>query len=171
MQVFVWQADLLCEDCGEAIRKQLTAEGKAPADPDDENSYDSDDFPKGPYPDGGGESDTPQHCGNGADCVNSADETGIFLENPLTDAGRKYVREKVQEDQGDGEVSSVWADYYGIPYLVSIDPKQAKWVRDAASNHFQVETVFAHGQWWVTVGTKTYAVVDTEDGVDFEAVD
>lgn len=80
-------AALYCEDCGEDIRKQLDAEGKAPADRDDESSFDSDQYPKGPYGDGGGEADTPQHC----------DSCGLFLENPLTPDGDAYVREKAKE--------------------------------------------------------------------------
>jgi hypothetical protein len=44
-----------------------------------ESDYDSDDLPKGPYADGGGEADTPQHC----------DDCRRFLENPLTGDGLK----------------------------------------------------------------------------------
>jgi len=33
----------------------------------------------GPYPDGGGEADAPQHCGG----------CGVFLENPLTRRTRR----------------------------------------------------------------------------------
>jgi hypothetical protein len=59
-------------------------------DLEDESSYDSDEYPKGPYPNGGGESDSPQHC---ADCRE-------FLENPLTSDGYDYVREN-QNDEWD----------------------------------------------------------------------
>jgi hypothetical protein len=74
VDAFVYCAALLCSDCGEAARKDITGAGHAPADPENESSYDSDQFPKGPYPDGGGEADAPQHC----------DHCGTFLENPLT---------------------------------------------------------------------------------------
>ena len=93
MNVYVYQAALLCEDCGEATREQLT-EGQRRAgppwpdwwlDPNDEQSYDSDDYPKGPYDDGGGESDTPGHC----------DQCSMFLENPLTTEGYDYVLDAV----------------------------------------------------------------------------
>ena len=84
MQVFIFQAALLCEACGEAKRAALIGyfrdNGGAP---DDESSYDSDDFPKGPYREGGGEADTPQHC----------DSCNTFLYNPLTGDGYRYVRE------------------------------------------------------------------------------
>jgi hypothetical protein len=122
MDTYIYQADIYCEDCGQAIIDRLRAEARDKAslqvqatatalesqygiDPDkfpkffdmleraafrqlacdtsDESSYDSDEWPKGPYGNGGGESDCPQHCG---DCHE-------FLENPLTPDGYQYVRE------------------------------------------------------------------------------
>lgn len=77
MNAFIYQADLYCESCGQSIRDRLTKDGKAPEDPEDEHSYDSDNFPKGPEPDGGGEADSEQHC---AAC-------GVALDNPLTEEG------------------------------------------------------------------------------------
>jgi len=71
MLVYIYAADIYCQQCGEAIRERITREGFAPAEPDDEWSYDSDEFPKGPYPDGGGEADCPQHCGAGPECHNA----------------------------------------------------------------------------------------------------
>lgn len=106
MNVYIFQAALICEEEGERIREELTAQGKAPADPDDEYSYDSDDFPKGPYPNGGGEADTPQHC----------DITTVFLENPLTPEGEQYVleawRERIETGVGNPAVLMEWLDYY-----------------------------------------------------------
>lgn len=90
MKAFIYRAALLCEPCGEATRRYLTKELRAPADPNDESSYDSDWFPKGPYPNGGGEADTPQHC----------DHCSTFLENPLTPDGDAYVREQAAEFDG-----------------------------------------------------------------------
>jgi len=90
MRVYVFQAALLCEDCGKAICDQLRNSIQAlhPAfDESDESTYDSDYFPKGPYADGGGEADSPQHC----------DHCHVFLENPLTDDGDKYVRDLAEE--------------------------------------------------------------------------
>ena len=51
-------------------------------DPSNEHTWDSDDYPKGPYADGGGEADSPQFC---AHC-------NAFLRNPLTADGLEYVR-------------------------------------------------------------------------------
>lgn len=108
MDVYIYQADVYCEPDGLAIRDRLDEGGSRPADPGDESSYDSDDYPKGPYPDGGGESDTPQHC---AVC-------GLFLENPLTSDGLEYVKEFVLRDLREGQTDSnaveVWAPFYGL---------------------------------------------------------
>ena len=94
MDAYVYQAALWCGSC---MIRRLVEEKKAspgalgmqPAEAlqqivssngfTDESDYDSDDLPKGPYPDGGGEADTPQHC----------DECGCFLENPLITDGTR----------------------------------------------------------------------------------
>ena len=115
---YVYKADLLCEDCGEKIRAELTKAGKAPANPNNEHSYDSDDFPKGPYPDGGGEDDTPQHCGMDLDCVNADEYGSMFLENPLTEDGYAYVKAACKEahvnEDGVSVALDIWADFYDI---------------------------------------------------------
>lgn len=85
MKVFIFQADIYCEHCGEGIRREKHE--YAPVDVNDESSYDSDHYPKGPYGDGGGEADSPQHCG----------ACGVFLENPLTPDGGDYVRGLAKE--------------------------------------------------------------------------
>jgi hypothetical protein len=114
MDAYFYCADIYCEDCGRAIKKRIRKEGNAPADPRDETSYDSDEYPKGPYDDGGGESDSPEHCGSGADCINALElsdgtKVGCWLENPLTSDGARYVAEAVKEG---GEVSELWAEWY-----------------------------------------------------------
>jgi len=109
---YIYAADLWCDDCGESIRNDIIAEGNAPADPDDECSYDSDEFPKGC--DGTSEADCPNHCGAHEDCINAitlSDGTkiGVWLENDLTTDGEDYVKEAVKEG---GEVAELWAEYY-----------------------------------------------------------
>ena len=106
MDVFVGDACLLCEDCGIALREKLEAQGKAPEFPDDETTYDSSEYPKGPYADGGGESDSPSHC----------DHCHCFLENSLTRDGLEYVngalREYVAQDGlGAADVLDLWAEF------------------------------------------------------------
>jgi len=76
MNVYIYQAALLCEDCGVMTCLALTRAGKAPEHPEDESTYDSNDFPKGSYPDGGGESDIAEHC----------DHCGEALDNPVIEA-------------------------------------------------------------------------------------
>ncbi len=87
MNVFVYQAALYCEPCGTSIRERLDGEGKRPADLDNESSFDSDDYPKGPYADGGGEADSPNHC----------DACNAFLENALTTDGESYLADQISE--------------------------------------------------------------------------
>lgn len=98
MNAYLYKADLHCEECGNSIKGILDCRDKAPADPTDENTFDSDDYLKGPYPNGGGESDSPQHCGT----------CGLFLENPLTTDGNNYVL----ECSHNGGVPESWADFY-----------------------------------------------------------
>ena len=118
MDVFVYQAALWCEDCIKEIliKRHQAPKNLSPADTlanvlrlhdyESESDYDSDDLPKGPYPDGGGDADTPQHC----------DGCGLFLENPLTSDGYRYVNEKLiehaRDGSGDGEVLDSWARCY-----------------------------------------------------------
>jgi len=91
--VYVYQADFLCEDCAGKIIEKLEKEGV-------EDTGDTDDFPQGPYPEGGGEADSPHHCGSGAGCVNAikvpgGSKIGCPLGNPLTSDGTRYVEEKL----------------------------------------------------------------------------
>jgi hypothetical protein len=103
MNVYMYKASLLCEGCGEMVKKELDAAGKSPADPGDECSYDSDNYPKGPFSNGGGEADSPNHC----------DMCQVFLENPLTTDGINYVIAAAQEERhGDDEVIKEWLTYY-----------------------------------------------------------
>ncbi len=103
MNVYMYAAALYCADCGESIRQTLDREGKRPADPGDESSYDSDQYPKGPFGDGGGESDSPCHCG----------ACGRFLENPLTPDGVDYVRDAIASGDGAPDVLATWRAFYG----------------------------------------------------------
>lgn len=133
MLVYLYSAALWCGPC---VIENLIANGKAsPAardmDPADaleqilssngfteEAEYDSDDLPKGPYGDGGGEADSPQHC----------DGCGIHLENPLTADGVEYVRTAISEyhDRGPRDppvgnqaVLLDWSDFYADDLFVA----------------------------------------------------
>jgi len=97
MDAYVYQASFVCVPCGRDIKARL---GKN-SDTGDSNTY-----PQGPYGEGGGEADSPQHC----DCCNE------FLENPLTNDGYDAVREAITEDARAGRTDSIactiWADFY-----------------------------------------------------------
>ena len=74
-----------------------------------ESHYDSDDLPKGPYAEGGGEADTPQHCEGCAQ----------FLGNPLTVDGLICVENMIRDYRRTRKVSGAaadsvieWADSY-----------------------------------------------------------
>jgi len=117
MDVYIYQADIYCEDCGKAICEDLKKSGEVPEDLD---CYDSSEYPKGPYSDGGGEADSPQHCGCCEECINAIEIGGIkigcWLENDLTEEGIRYVKDLVEEaiEQGqyEGSVVEFWFNEY-----------------------------------------------------------
>ena len=93
MQTYIFNAALFCEECAMEFMVELGNEGR----PD---TGDSDDFPQGPYGEGGGEADTPNHC----------DGCGLFLENSLTTDGENYVVEAVNE--GSKIAKEIWGTHY-----------------------------------------------------------
>jgi hypothetical protein len=117
-----------------------------------ESDYDSDDLPKGPYPDGGGEADTPQHC----------DGCGLFLRNPLTPDGYRYPIERLVEHartgEGRAEVLKAWAERYQAtvyePGEVTIDN-----LRDEYALFFNCPDDAR--EWWFKVAGELYARGET----------
>lgn len=113
MDVYMFQADLWCDDCARQYMREN--EPPAGADLEDEGSYESDDWPNGPYADSGGESDCPQHCG----------ACSVFLGNPITDEGRSYVGNAIAQyavnGSGDVAVLREWAEFYGITVTELLD--------------------------------------------------
>jgi len=112
---YAYQADLICEDCGNDIIERLEKKGV-------EDTGDSDDFPQGPHSDGGGESDSPQHCGNGRNCINKIHvpggaTIGCPLGNSLTNDGVKYLRDTLADDiistsSHHRKIGRLWARIY-----------------------------------------------------------
>ncbi len=93
---YIYAADVWCEPCAHGIMGRLTREGRAP-ESRDERDYDSDDYPKGPYP--AEECDAPEHCVAGAECL-AAEEwdgrrVGHFFRNPLTGEGISAMGETI----------------------------------------------------------------------------
>jgi|SRR5580692_1936962 hypothetical protein len=102
---YVYRAALYCEVCADKLHEKIFAETptKVPSAKEIASCdlcWDSDDYPAGPYCDGGGEADCPQHC----------HMCGEFLENPLTSDGVAYVREACREPN---QLACVeWLDFY-----------------------------------------------------------
>lgn len=96
--VYAYQAALYCEPCANAIKARVPFPEYAKAESED--TWDSDDFPKGPYFDQA--SDTPDHC----------DACGEFLENPLTADGAEYVRQALKLARRGSVARTVWAPFY-----------------------------------------------------------
>lgn len=116
-EAYAYQAALLCEDCGRAVSEELRAGGA-------QDDGDSDDFPQGPYPDGGGEADSAHFCDRGRDCLSAVEvaghKLGQPLGNPLTGDGVEALvgsvkRDLVSNKKFDREVgrllAHVWGDY------------------------------------------------------------
>ena len=102
MGAYAFEGELFCAECAAATMRDL--KGHVPKSCRD----DSECWPQGPYADGGGEADLPQHCG-GCD---------QFLENPLTADGVAYVRRALARHAaglgGAADVLAQWSSYYGI---------------------------------------------------------
>lgn len=79
MDAYIFQAALYCARCARLKALALSAAARL--------SKDSDRYPQGPYPNGGGEADSPQHC----------DSCNAFLENPLTSDGYEYTKQALAE--------------------------------------------------------------------------
>lgn len=150
--MFIYSADVFCDDCGEAIRFSLRHFGLAPKDEDNESSFDSDEFPKGPYEES--ESDTPDHC---AAC-------GLFLENPLTDYGREYVIDAAITDaplglEGKGsDTVADWLAYYDLDY--DRDPRFDRF--DVCEAYYLFASLYHGGQ-----SSKEYAILGRLDRMHF----
>jgi hypothetical protein len=99
--MYAYQAELYCDACGERLERELAAAGVT-------DSGDSDEYPQGAP---AGETDAPNHCASGAECLEAVEleayglepgaelhgaETrriGALLDETLTPDGREYVLE------------------------------------------------------------------------------
>ena len=105
MDVYVYRAALLCSDCGQVQAADLLSR-------DTMDNGDSGTFPQGPYPDGGGDADCPQHC----------DYCDTFLGNPLTEYGIAYVQEQLDSEALPySETLAQWARFYADVLPASIE--------------------------------------------------
>lgn len=105
MKVSIYQAAFLCEDCTNKTKKELNyLHEDLP-----QHEYDSNNYPKGLYENGGGESDTPGSC----------DHCHIFLENPLTGDGIQYVLDVFVSCILQNRINKVvqeWIEFYKDDY-------------------------------------------------------
>ena len=112
MDVFIFQADIWCADCGRLIQKRLEEDNV-------EDTGDSDDYPQGPFGDGGGEADSPQFCAAHDGCINfiqvDGRKIGAPLENPLTTDGVEYLKGMIKGKRSQSQfirvLKDVWGDY------------------------------------------------------------
>ena len=102
MNTYIYQAALWCKDCAEKSGVILQDDYEAAGN----ESADSEDVMCGPYGDGGGESDGPEHCG----------ECGVFLDNPLTEEGNEYMKALVCEQACEHENCHTYRARYGYAF-------------------------------------------------------
>lgn len=128
---YIYQADVWCEKCGDYICTELQREGKAPEDPGDETTFDSDDYPKRYDPEME-EADSPQNCASG----NCAGFHGVFLENQLTQEGYRNLKSMLDEHGAIlPEHAKEWAEYYNFTYHANPWERAHDWLMDVISNH------------------------------------
>jgi len=118
-EVYVYQAALYCNDCATEIMNQLAKDGKPGADPNEAAPEDSDQWPQGPHPDGGGEADSPNHCDAGDSCERAVklpcgSKIGCPLDHTLTIEGARYTNEEIaknlfRKDKHARQVGRLWA--------------------------------------------------------------
>ena len=117
MTIYMFQADVYCKPCGEAIAATLPDPDAWEREHPDSNSYPI------AYDSSEGEADSPEHCGK---CVR-------FLERNLTEEGVRYVKEIVSEDlETESEIVGIvkeWIDFYGIDPLDCVD-EDVVWSRE-----------------------------------------
>lgn len=124
--VAIYRADTWCDDCGRAIARDLLAARDFPrywtpaeveavegADGDATAArvdFDSGDWPSLDHPEE--PTDSPQHCGSDAECLNAevlsdGSRVGALLGEDLTEEGAAGVREAIEEDRASGRTGTV----------------------------------------------------------------
>ena len=117
MKIYMFDGDVYCKPCGEAIAATLPDPDAWEREHPDSNSYPI------AYDSSEGEADSPEHCG----------KCGLFLERNLTEDGVRYVKEIVSEDlETESEIVGIvkeWIDFYGIDPLDCVD-EDVVWSRE-----------------------------------------
>ena len=110
IDTYAYNADLYCEDCGLSIKNDLDNNNIGVNKIDPINMEDSNYYPQYVGDSGGGESDSPQHCGN----------CSMFLENSLTSDGENYLKEMIAEGSHNGIQDLIHAEckqYYNYLFV------------------------------------------------------
>ena len=110
-KTYIYQADVYCESCIDKIKEDLPP----PEVPHDKKTWDSDEYPKGPF--FYEESDSFQHC-----CL--CEE---FLLNPLTPDGVEYTLNLIKE----------WSDLPGSGRMEILD----QWVKELRDYYLDEDQV------------------------------
>lgn len=127
--MYVYQADVWCDECGEEIRARLDEtidpKGDGVQTMNDTDDGDSDGYPQWADEDDS-ESDTPSHCAAGEDCKNRVRcgeicgtstpfYAGAIL-GGLTSDGREYVLDHLRTDEERSEVVLVWREHFELDW-------------------------------------------------------
>ncbi len=125
LATYLFDADGNCVAEYEGDPLELSV-SKVPFDPDDETSYDSDDYPKA-YDAENEESDSPENCASG----NCAGGHGEFLKNLLTQEGYRYLK-SILDEYGENLPAHAkeWADYYEFTYFKQPYGHPAVWLNE-----------------------------------------
>ena len=105
MKIYMFDGDVYCKPCGEAIAATLPDPDAWEREHPDSNSYPI------AYDSSEGEADSPEHCG----------KCSLFLERNLTEDGVRYVQDYVDTLCGDTDITLLWGDFYGINALDCVD--------------------------------------------------
>jgi hypothetical protein len=128
---YIYQASLWCDECGERLKAEQRARGLEPKNPEDEHTFDSDDYPK--FVSGDEESDSPNNCASG-DC---AGNYGTFLENSLTQDGYKYVKEMLDKHGPTlPEPAKEWAEFYNFAYHTQEWSNAHEWLQSKTQDTY-----------------------------------
>lgn len=100
---YAYQSDVYCDTCAREIMDMLDTQKR-------EDTGDTDDYPQ--WGDDNEETDCPQHCASGEECLehitlSDGTKIGCLIGTSLTPEGIVYVKEAVAEAHQEGETTSV----------------------------------------------------------------
>ena len=162
--LYMYQATLYCEDCGKRLRADLDKQGKTPDDPDDERTYDSDDYPKECT---AGESDSVSFCEGGEHCADAIDlaggrKIGCWLQEDLTDEGVKSLRASLARKDLDPALRRAYKDIAKALY-VKYDKPQIREAKDERGKLAQYSSVGGYTIGYYTSGGDMLCAECAED--------